>query len=159
MDPLSITASVVGLIAAAGKMTSIIRSAMSAWREPPVVLLEADMEVGDFQRVLSTLRRYLVQIDEIPAERRPLIALDDLIATFTDAVLTFTGLEKAIAEYRNTSVPRQPFVWAKCRESTALHTRSLQRQKSSLSLMLSIIQWQVDALFLPEEGSGLMVWQ
>lgn len=143
MDPLSITASVVGLLAAAGKMTTIIRSAISAWREPPIVLLEADMEVGDFGRVLSTLRRYLVQVDEITPERRPLIALDDLIATFTDAVLTFSGLERVITEYQNTSVSIQPFVWAKCRESTAWHVRALQRQKSSLSLMLSIIQWQV----------------
>ena len=124
-------------------MTAVIRSAISAWREPPAVLTEADMEVGDFARVLSTLRRYLVQLDEIPTERRPLIALDDLIATFTDAVLTFSSLETAIAEYRNTSVSIQPFVWAKCKESTAWHIRALQRQKSSLSLILSIIQWQV----------------
>jgi hypothetical protein len=150
MDPLSVMASVVGLLTAAAKVSSILSAIKLSVKDAPQLVNHVLSEVKEVEISLSAIHKFLQGVASAPRQRIALIQLDQLIATLTEAVLTFSELEALVTPLAMQSkVPTMERVkWALKEETVSSVMQRLQRHKSSLSLMLNIVQWLVFALIL-----------
>lgn len=145
MDPLSVTASIVGILGAAGKVAEVLGSVVTNIKDAPRVFTTITTEVNSLRIVLSSLQQFLVNLTSASPHRVALIQLDQLIVTLTDSVLTFSELETLITPL---DVPpgcqfllKDRLKWL-MKESAILGiSEKLQKHMSSLSLMLNILQW------------------
>jgi hypothetical protein len=145
MDPLSVTAGIVGILAAAAKVGEVLHSTISTAKEAPHVLRTFASEVQEVQAALSSLQILLADLSSTPTHRTALIQLDQLIVTLTESVLTFSELETAIAPFlvpHGAKIPlRSRLKWTRAENSCFKIVERLQRHKASISLMLNILQW------------------
>jgi hypothetical protein len=143
MDPLSVMASVVGLLTAAGNVSSILSAVKSSMKDTPQLVHYVLSEVKEVEISLSAIHRFLLGIASAPRRRTALIQVGELIATLTEAVLTFSELEALVAplamQSKISTVQRLQWAWKEDVVSSIM--QRLQRHKSSLSLMLNIVQW------------------
>ncbi|ORY08220.1 hypothetical protein BCR34DRAFT_570096 [Clohesyomyces aquaticus] len=149
MDPLSVTASIVGILAAAGKIAESLRVVISTAKEAPWVITALLAEVNDVHAVVSSLQTLLSDLQSAPPRRAALIQLDRLIATLTDTVLTFSELEAIVTPLAVTKGQKFPLrtrlKWTRVEGNCSKIVEKLQRHKSSISLMLNIFQCSTDA--------------
>jgi len=140
-------ASIVGILAAAGKLSETLGSVTSTVTNAPQTIAALTCEINEIQAALSSLQVLLADLSSAQPHRAALIQLDQLIATLTEAVLTFSELETIISPLASPSPEKFPLrtrlKWA-YNEGTCLKiVEKLQRHKSSISLMLNILQWYV----------------
>lgn len=145
MDPLSVTASIVGILAAAGKVGELLHGAISTAKDAPRVLVSLACEVQEVRAALFSLQTLLADLSSTQSHRAALIQIDQLIVTLTDSVLTFSELETAIAPFVTLQGAKVPFrarlKWLWAEDSCSKIVDRLQRHKSTISLMLNILQW------------------
>jgi len=153
MDPLSIMASVIGLMAATAKVSKSLTWLTKNLRDAPALANSALLEVEATRAALASLQRFLVRLVEGPTtmRRAAFIQLDQLIAILTDAVLTVSDLERLVGSVPTdddsaleaitftTFLARTKMVWKTDEISAAVG--KLQQHKASLSLLLNIVQW------------------
>jgi hypothetical protein len=145
MDPLSITASVVGLLTAAGSVASILSKVKAAIGDAPRLMDQLLLQVNELETVFSVVNQFLVGITEAPRQRTSMIQVDQLVATLTEAILTFSELGALIAllgEGSEISMRRRMKLAWKDEKLSSIMLR-LDRHKTSLSLMLTVVQWYV----------------
>jgi hypothetical protein len=145
MDPLSVTAGIVGILAAAGKVGELLHGTISTTKDAPRVLIALACEVKEVQAALSSLQNLLSDLTSAPTHRTALIQLDQLIVTLTEAILTFSELETTIAPFSLPQGAKLPLKsrlkWTRAESSCVKFVERLQRHKASISLMLNILQW------------------
>jgi hypothetical protein len=143
MDPLSVTASIIGILAAAAKVIEIIGPIPSTLRGAPAKQRAVSNEVKSCMNILSALQNLLLNIDSLPGQRRELIHLDHIITTFTDGVLLFSELESLVGRLSNvvanSSSRRIWWIFHDRDFDEPLHR--LQWFKGSMTLLLNILQW------------------
>lgn len=157
-DPLSVIASITGLIMAGIQITSTVGRFISSTTGAPVLAQTISSEVHDFVRVLSSLQ-HIVLGPLGSVARTSMIDVDDLIITITACICTLSDLEKEVdclAVNDNMSIrARLKWAWA---ETTILGLIArVQHHKSSLNLMLTILTWYVSlncALYSPGSGEN-----
>ena len=150
MDPLSILVSVVGLVNVAGRVSLMLTRIASNIIEAPELIGDVLSEVNDVRISLSALHKFLLGLAYAPRRRVALIQLDQLVATLTESVLTFSELEDLLTPF--SASPCLPIIerakWFR-KEGTILHImQRMQRHKISLSLRLNIVQWCVLHFFI-----------
>jgi len=145
MDPLSVTASIVGLILAAGQVTSGISTIKSFLSDAPRVDHHLS-QTKEIETCLAAIQNFLSSIESGPKDRMGFIKIEHLVATLTQAVLTFSELEalvkKIVAGTRSALMVRVH--WTRKQNRVADIMLRLESHKSTLSSMLSIVQWLVD---------------
>jgi len=145
MDPLSVTASIVGIIAAAGKVVELVGPVVRGIKNAPGALRDVYAESTDIQAILSSLQPFLCNLSSVAPARLALIQLDQLIVTFTDAVLAFSELDLLLEPLQAGIGQALPFLtrakWVTKQGRICDIVARLQRHKATLSLMLNIIQW------------------
>jgi hypothetical protein len=138
MDPLSVTASIVGILAAAAKIAESLQGMVSTAKNAPRVLVALDCEIREFQTALSSLQTLLADLSSIPTHRAALIQVEQLVVTLTEAVLTFSELDAL----RGSKVPvAKRLRWTQAEGNCLKLVERIQRHKASISLMLHIFQW------------------
>lgn len=145
MDPLSVTASIVGILAAAAKICESLYGTISTVKDAPLVLGVLYREVREFRAVLLILQTLLADLSSAPPHRTALVHIDHLIATFTECTLTFSELEVAITPYAALRAQKRPLQtrlkWTRAENGCMKLVERLQRHKATISLMLNILQW------------------
>ena len=138
-DPLSVSASVVGLIAGGAKLVSLI----ALISDPPQVLAEIKSELISLKVVINSLKTFVERTRSISAARVGLVPLQDVILIFTQIVLVHSELEDFIQSRSSNSELTQRLREAFGRDTRAADRllNQLQRHKTSLSLVLSVISW------------------
>lgn len=143
MDPLSISASVIGLLTAAEKVSSALQIITTNIKDAPRLARSVLLEVNQLRFALNSLHGFLQGIVSAPRRRLALIQLDQLIVTLTELVLSFSELEAIVAKLdvgpNLKAWSRVKWAWKE--DTISQNLERLQRQKSSLSLMMNIIQW------------------
>ncbi|KAI1366498.1 hypothetical protein F5Y08DRAFT_133729 [Xylaria arbuscula] len=142
MDPLSVAASVVGLLAAGGKMTSLLFTVITKWRDSPALARSILFEVADISAALGQLQEYLSNRLQASAERGSLIMFDQLLTTLTGCVTTYSDIQFILTAL-NISEDMTSFDrirWMRQEDQLNTLVQRLQSHKSSLTLMLTIIQ-------------------
>jgi hypothetical protein len=100
-------------------------------------------QVRELEISLSAVERFLVGVSWAPRDRLSMIRVDQLVAILTEAVLTFSELEALVTSIaKDNGLPIATclmYVWKE--DAVASVILRLERHKTSLSLMLNIVQW------------------
>lgn len=143
MDPLSVSASVVGLLAAAAKLSSSLilftKNAKAAPKQAQSVLIE----VNDISGILHYVHSFLIGRVAASKSRASMLLVEQVLVTLTGCVLTFSDLEEILTELKidGTMYTLDRINWARKESKIAGIISRLQNHKSSLNLMLTILQW------------------
>lgn len=143
MDPLSVAAGVAGLLTAGGKVTALLFTIISKCKESPNLAQSILFEVADISAALGHLQDFLVDRTNAATERRNLILLDQLLTTLTGCVTTYSDIQFILMGL-NISEDMGTFdriKWMRQEERLNTLVQRLQSHKSSLTLMLTILQW------------------
>ncbi|KAK4642554.1 hypothetical protein QC761_509920 [Podospora bellae-mahoneyi] len=141
-DPLSITASIVGIVAAASKVLSLLGDITDA----PRSIADLLNEVYDLRLIFCNLQSFIDRTRQFDPSRLALIQLGDLVAILTRTVIAFSKLESIVRPLcdREKLSTWQLLSW-RWQQTAALRVLTqLQRHKISLSLMLQIYQCVTD---------------
>ncbi|KAL2062167.1 hypothetical protein VTL71DRAFT_6433 [Oculimacula yallundae] len=146
MDPLSVIASVVGLLAAATKVAFTLSGIQSSVANAPRTIDHALSQVNGVKVALTGFENLLLGLETAENKRIAMIQVDDLVAILTEAVLTFDELEALVNPFTGISslaiVDRLKWAWGGDEVESILIR--LERHKTTLLLMLSIAQSQSD---------------
>lgn len=142
MDGLSVVASVVGILAASGKIVEILGPVISSLKDATTSASAIYGEVNSTRVILSALQTLLDDLESSPENRRELIQVDQLLATLTDGTLIFSELEPLVLQLCTSAQKRAFWIQWTLKKGTleTLVTR-LQHFKSSINVMLNILQW------------------
>ncbi|KAK8041982.1 Rho guanine nucleotide exchange factor scd1 [Apiospora rasikravindrae] len=157
MDPLSITASVAGLLTAAAKINSLLDAIASA-KNAPKTIQNAQNEVRHVELTLRSLRRYLWQLELVDTRRRELICLDEVIVPLADAMLELSDFETRLNKLTNLTKHRAYISWGSYSKSVEEHLARITRQTTSLIMILNILQCESDLeAFQSQQSLHLLV--
>lgn len=144
MEPLSVGASVVGLLAAAGKMTQLL-TRVTGLVDAPGSATAVLTEMNNMTGALKHFQDYLDGALSVPDGCEQHVLLEHVAATLVGCVTTYTELEMIIDGVRVD--PEMGMFdrikWAKKEKQVRDIVQRIQNHKSSLTLMLTILQWYV----------------
>jgi hypothetical protein len=92
MDALSVSASIVGLLTAAGKTHALLET-ISSIRNAPTTIKDAQRETRHTEVALRSLNRFLQHIDPTNP-RLEMIQVDELRVVLADAMMIFDGRDR-----------------------------------------------------------------
>ncbi|RGP70082.1 hypothetical protein FSPOR_4194 [Fusarium sporotrichioides] len=148
-DPLSVAASIAGLISITVEAAKFLKPYVSAAKETPPVAAHVYSEVQSIEIILSGLQNATNSLSSGHARSAALIGVNQVVTVLTDGVLLFSDLQDELRslspKIQNEEIPiRTRLRWAR-KESTftALLTR-LQGFKSSMTLVLMILKSDSD---------------
>jgi hypothetical protein len=140
---LEITAAIVGLVAAAGKVAETLSPIVSAFSQAPKHARTILTELQHTQTILSGLKQLSEKLAECPFRRRELIQLDQVVAAITDGVLLFAELEALIDRLGQDlkGSARSRMKWARYKNELEDCGSRLLSFKVTIGLMLNILHW------------------
>lgn len=143
MDPLSITASIAGIVTAAREVCKVLGKIQDAPRSMGAISTEIE-HIGLVFRALQSL---IDSNTTLNLGRAALIQLEDVSVILTQTVLVFSELQALIGSLPPASQHKATWRLRWSRKERAINhlVNQLQRQKTSLSLLLQIIQWYAPA--------------
>jgi hypothetical protein len=139
MDQLQVTSSITGIIAAAMQVSKSPRQIKDA----PASIIAVLTEVDHIKIIFLALQRFLDKATRLSGGRAALIQLEDVVVLLTQAVLVFSDLESLVSPISNgekTSYPVR-LTWTRIQGGVMGLVNQLQRHKTSLILLLQIVQW------------------
>ena len=143
MDPLSIAASVVGLLAAANSVTMFLGRLVNDTAGAPELARHVMTEVYGIGSCLGGLKPFLLGTKAASTSRTAMIMLEQVIVTLTECMTAFSDLEKALEPLKspqpNTVMER--IRWARKDPILRRILSRLQTSKISLNLMLTMLSW------------------
>lgn len=141
-DPLSVVASVVGLLAAGAKLASLL-SKTASLADAPSSAQAVLTEMREISAALQYLQQFLNGLMNVPAGRQQYILVEHLEGTLTGCVTTYDELGVFLDELKidpSDMGVLDRFKWARKEKEVANIVQRLQNHKSSLNLMLTILQ-------------------
>ncbi|KAK0612145.1 hypothetical protein B0T14DRAFT_341604 [Immersiella caudata] len=138
-DPLSIAASIVGLLATSGKICSVLSSFISGVIDAPQSARDVLAAVEEMRGVLEIVQGLLETLSTLPSRRKSLVRFDLVTITFSGCILTLSELESIVC-FKNGLMRRFRWVWEEKRIMRLLPR--LESQKASLSLMVTTLVCQ-----------------
>jgi hypothetical protein len=143
MDPLSVAASVAGLLTAAKEVSSAIDRIVTARRKGFKEIIAIKSTVDTLRSVLLQLQLLLLSRASINRERASLILVDEVVVTLTACVMTFSDLDgcmKGLEADQKLDL-MDSIRWASKDTELKSYLRDLEAHKTSLTLMMSILTW------------------
>ncbi|KAK4444564.1 P-loop containing nucleoside triphosphate hydrolase protein [Podospora aff. communis PSN243] len=140
-DPLSIAASVAGLLATSGKICSALSTFISGVVDAPQSARDVLTTVEEMRAALEMVQGLIDALSTLPSQRRVLLRLDLITITFSSCVLTMSELESMVSScFKDGVMHRLRWAWAE-KKILKLLPR-LESQKASLSLMVTTLVCQ-----------------
>jgi len=140
---LEISAAIVGLLAAAGKVAETLGPMVSAFVQAPKYAQTILTELRHTETILSGLKSLSEELAKCPRWRRGLIRVDQLAAVITDGVLLFSELEALVKRLGEDlkGYSRSRTRWARHKNELDDCASRLSSFKLSTGLILNILQW------------------
>ncbi|KAM0382396.1 hypothetical protein ACHAPY_004388 [Fusarium culmorum] len=148
-DPLSVAASIAGLISITVEAGKFLRPYVSAARETPPIAAHVYSEVQSIEIILNGLQNVTSSLSSVHSRNAALIGVNQVITVLTDGVLLFSDLQDELRSLspknEDDGIPmRTRLRWVRKEGTlTALLTR-LQGFKSSMTLVLMILKSDSD---------------
>ncbi|KAI0972498.1 Rho GTPase activation protein [Xylaria arbuscula] len=143
-DPLSVAASVIGIISVAAKVSTGLVGVLKKAHNAPSECRQLQLEVDNVQAILRQLQQFLLGTRKAPRSRTSLILVDQVITTLAACVATFSELDTFTEALQSESdlkiLDRLRWV-SKESELKEILVR-IESHKSSLNLMLTILTCQ-----------------
>src|SRR5690349_17649240 len=96
MDPLSVSASIAGLLSAAGTIAKVLGPYIAAAQDVPKIAAQVSAEVHEATIVLLALDKLARNITSVSIQRATLVSIDQVVAVLTNGVLVFSDLEASV---------------------------------------------------------------
>jgi hypothetical protein len=146
MDPLSVAASISGLLIATAKIYSLLKDFVSDIADAPSLARLVRDEVYEMTLVISQLQPFVLRQASADASRMEMINIDRFLIMLTGTVCTFSELEKEVTGLTGLSagqkISRRDYPrWAKKGTRISQLFQHLQRHKLSWTLTLNILTW------------------
>ena len=145
MDPLSVTASVVGLLGAAAKVTSCLHSCWSSIGSAPKLVQSLATEVTTFSGCLAQMQAFLLQPSDNQSlrPRTDLIMVKQVRVSLSDCVCVFSDLERVVDSLRLDGQMRflDRVRWMSKEKVISTILARLQRAKLTLNLIITTLTW------------------
>jgi len=153
-DPLSIAASVAGLITISAQIVGMAKDLFGKVKDAPETMMQVREEVESMQPIFSQVQLLLNGAGSQPNHGNlTMISIHNLMTTLTGCVIVYSRLEKKVNEvcgfndpttasaaWKKAGVIAGRVKWGLWRHEEVLCIiEDLQRQKLSLNLMLTII--------------------
>ncbi|KAL8690211.1 MAG: hypothetical protein Q9218_004293 [Villophora microphyllina] len=140
MDPISVAASILGLLGAAAKVAEILANFVKGVKDAPKLAQRVFTEVEDLKLCFQRLQEFINLEEASNRSRAAMITVDQLLIMLTNCVMTFSELEDALGWLK----PGSFSVNTRLRWLTKEHTISkllqrLQSSKVSLNLVLTTL--------------------
>lgn len=143
MDPISVAASIVGLLGAASTISSFLVTLIHTAKGAPKLAKSVLLEVNALSLCLTQLQDFLFKSRVYPRSQSRLVLVDQIVVTLTACIITFADLEK-IASTTQENRPLFGSIkirWALKEKTISRLLAQLQSSKTSLTLMLAILTW------------------
>jgi hypothetical protein len=137
-DPLSIAASVAGLLATAGKICLVLSQFIGGTVHAPQSAQAALNAVEEVRLALDMVQGLIGTISTLPSARRMLVRLDHIVVSFSHCVLTLSELESLVC-FEDGIMHRLRWAWGESKVLRLLPR--LESQKISLTLMATVLLW------------------
>jgi len=150
-DPLSIAASVAGLITISAQIVGMTKELFDKVKDAPETMMKVREEVESMQPIFCQVHLLLNGSGSgLNRGNLTMISIHNLMATLTGCVIVYSKLEKKVnevcgfndltASWRRAGVIADRVKWGLWRhEEVLVIIEDLQRQKLSLNLMLTIL--------------------
>lgn len=140
MDPLSIAASVVGLLGATVKVSTMLNTFVQGLKNVPNVAREVLQEVSDIRTCLAQLQAFLMGTRVGSRSRTALLMVDQVMVILTSCVMTFSELEQTV-ESLNDDRASKRMIWPLREPKLEKLCQRLNSTKLSLNLILTTLTW------------------
>ena len=150
MDPLSVSAAVVGILGASAASISTLRSIWNTISEAPKFAQDVLSEVTAISGCLGQLQTFLLNIDAVDRSRTALLMVDQVLVSLTECVSVFSELQKLLDLVKGDGEINQPKDKMPLASRLKVASREqnikdvvvrLQASKSTLNLMLTTLTW------------------
>ena len=145
MDPLSVTASITGIIVVATKLCDGITTLIKKERNAPPSMSALRHEVSDLSVCLVQIQPFIQNDQSTPRSRRAAITVELVIVITTSCVVNLAKLEEILDSFR-IDQPLATFDrmrWIKREPEINELMARVQASKVSLILILIIFKWCV----------------
>ena len=139
-DPLTIVAGVVGILTAAAQISTLLINFTKASKNAPSRARHIIAEVNDISGTLSHLQSFLLGNEYSDTSRTSLLKADHIVTILSGCVMTFSELEKLLDDLETKDMRiLDSMKWARKEKDITALIQRLQNHKTSLSLMLDIL--------------------
>ncbi|KAF4343955.1 hypothetical protein FBEOM_2112 [Fusarium beomiforme] len=144
-DPLSLAASIAGLISITVEAVKFLSPYVSAAKETPPVAAHVYSEVQSTQVILMGLQDLTRNLASVKVQRAALVGVNQVVAILTDGVLLYselhTELQSLPAKEGDVKIPLiGRLQWARKESTFITLLNRLQSFKNSMTLVLMILQ-------------------
>ncbi|KAL8794681.1 MAG: hypothetical protein Q9195_002756 [Heterodermia aff. obscurata] len=142
MDPLSISASIAGLLVAAVQVSHLLRDFINNTKQAPSTARHTLMETTGIYVCLNQLESFLSGKQKAARSRRSLIMIEQVIILLTDCVSIFSELEQLLETLKPDSCTIRTIdkmKWSFKEKALSKLLTRLQGSKTSLNLILTIL--------------------
>lgn len=142
MEPLSIAASIMGILSAAASISEVLRATIERSRNAPKSIRDLQLEVNAIRTALGQIQAFILRKAEVSRSQASLILVEQVVVTLAGCVITFSDLE-LLAETLRTDEEigiMDRVRWMSKADSIAEMISKLQNHKLSLLLMLTILE-------------------
>ena len=143
MDPLSIAASVVGLLGATVQVSTVLNNFFRDLKDVPNVAHKVLQEVSDISTCLAQLQAFLNGTRVGSRSRTALIMVEQVVVTLTSCVMIFSELEQTLKSLSD-DMPMQfskRIAWFRKEPKLETLCQRLNSSKISLNLLLTTLTW------------------
>lgn len=142
-DPLSIAASVAGLLTLAGSLYKQISIFTNGIQGVPQSAFALQLSVFEVRLALDSISGLMDSFLDVPPRRRAMVQIDHLVICLTQLVLVFDELEDFVRTWPEDIQFSRWKRWrffAQDEKMTRLNSK-IQQQKTSINLVLNVLQW------------------
>ena len=143
MDPLSIIASVAGILAVTTKLISTLTVFSKNVTRCPGSAQNILRETTDLHACVSQVQAFILGDQEAETSRMQLLMVEQLVVTLTHCVLTMSELDKVLDSLKinRAFTARSRLRWMRDEKNIAELLARLQASKISLNLMMTTLTW------------------
>ena len=141
-DPLSIAASIIGILTAAQSISKCMAKLVSKIKNAPEEFLELKSTIDTIHIVLSKLQNLLLGQANIHHSRSTLVFVDQIVIVLSGCVKGLSDLDVLVRSLENEGIDAlNRLRWLAKSAEIKSHLEKLEMQKTSLTLLLTILTW------------------
>lgn len=143
MDPLSVSASIVGILTAAAAVSSVITTFINDTKGAPKLAQTVLNDVNGLSAALGHLETYLLGAACASRSRPSTVLAEQLLVSSAECVATFSEFEEILGTSKKGAEmgALDRMKWASKQSRIADIPQRLQMNTSMLTLMLTVGQW------------------
>ncbi|KAL8782268.1 MAG: hypothetical protein Q9213_005542 [Squamulea squamosa] len=141
MDPISVSASILGLLGAAAKISEVLTHFIKGVKDAPKLAVRTLTEVQDLKICFRQLQHFVGSEEARRRSHTAMVMVDQFVVILTHAVIAFSELEAAVEglQPRATSWINGRIRWIAKENTISQLLQRLQASKTSLNLLLTTL--------------------